>query len=162
MVGYGTRTGRTRRDCTIFIVGIVIAGMVLAMPTGAAAQGGARTAPAADGPDRNALRSFNLPGAPDPPAPTAPEVIARGENGRVVIRATKLTAPLTMDGKLDEAFYRDTPPITGFIQTVPREGAQSTERTEAWVSYDDKFFYVTCRCWESAAGRFSRPKRRGR
>ena len=30
------------------------------------------------------LAQFNVPGAPDPPAPEAPEVIVRGDNGRVV------------------------------------------------------------------------------
>ena len=150
MVGHGTGTKRALRRSAFLTTVSFLAVLALALPSPAGAQGAARTAPSADGPDRNALRSFNLPGAPDPPAPTAPEVIVRGENGRVVIRATKLTQPLSIDGVLDEAFYRDTPPITGFIQTVPREGAESTEKTEAWVSYDDKFFYVTCRCWESA------------
>ena len=148
MVGHGTGTKRALRRSAFLTTVSFLAVLALALPSPAGAQGAARTAPSADGPDRNALRSFNLPGAPDPPAPTAPEVIVRGENGRVVIRATKLTQPLSIDGVLDEAFYRDTPPITGFIQTVPREGAESTEKTEAWVSYDDKFFYVTCRCWE--------------
>ena len=32
---------------------------------------------------------------------------------------------------------------------MPNEGAAS-ERTEAWISYDDNFFYLSCRCWDSA------------
>lgn len=40
--------------------------------------------------------------------------------------------------------------IDGFIQTVPREGADATERTEAWLLYDDENIYVSCRCWDSA------------
>ena len=93
---------------------------------------------------------FNLPGSPDPPAPVAPDVIVRGDNGRVVVRATKLAAPLAIDGVLDEPIYRELKPISDFIQTVPNEGEVSTERTEAWITYDENYFYLSCRCWDSA------------
>ena len=84
----------------------------------------------------------------DPPPPVPPQVISRGENGRMVIRATRLSQPLRIDGRLDESVYADVPPITDFIQTVPAEGKPSTERTEAWVMFDDNFFYVTGRMYE--------------
>ncbi|HUU33583.1 MAG TPA: carbohydrate binding family 9 domain-containing protein [Vicinamibacterales bacterium] len=99
---------------------------------------------------RPELRRFNLPGTPDPPAPVLPEVISRGDNGRVVVRATRLDHPLVIDGQLDEPFYQDVRSLGGFIQTVPNEGEPSTERTEAWVAYDDTNFYLACRCWDSA------------
>ena len=53
--------------------------------------------------------------AEDPPAPVAPAVISRGENGRVVVRATRLAQPLKIDGRLDEAVYSTVPAITDFI-----------------------------------------------
>ena len=87
---------------------------------------------------------------PDPPPPVAPEVIVRGDNGRVMVRATRLTKPLTMDGVLDEEVYTQVKSMSDFIQTVPNEGAPATERTEAWVTYDDNNFYLSCRCWDSA------------
>ncbi len=110
------------------------------------------TAAAQNVPDaaRAALREFNLPGAPDPPAPLGPETISRGENGRVVVRATRLDQPLVIDGVLDESVYTDVQSIGGFLQTVPNEGQPATERTEAWVAYDDTNFYLACRCWDSA------------
>src|SRR6187200_2786170 len=77
----------------------------------------------------------------DPPAPIAPATIVRA-NGRVVVRAIHLSGPLTIDGKLDEAAYRDNQPIDGFIQTVPANGKSVTERTEAWVMYDSDFIYI--------------------
>jgi hypothetical protein len=95
-------------------------------------------------------RQFNMPGMPDPPAPEFPEVITRGENGRVVVRATRLDRPLVVDGTLDEPFYATVKPVSDFIQTVPDEGAPSTEKTEAWIAYDDQNFYIACRCWDSA------------
>ncbi|MEZ5421149.1 MAG: DUF5916 domain-containing protein [Vicinamibacterales bacterium] len=104
------------------------------------------TAPAV----RPPRRQFNMPGAPDPPAPIAPDVITRGENGRVVVRATRLDHPLTIDGVLDEPLYTGVRPVSDFIQTVPSEAEPSTERTEAWIAYDDTNFYLSCRCWDSA------------
>jgi hypothetical protein len=85
----------------------------------------------------------------DPPPPIAPQVVSRGENGRVVVRAVHLTQSIRVDGRLDEDIY-GTPAISDFIQTVPSEGAPATEKTDAWVMYDDDAIYVACRCWDSA------------
>ena len=86
----------------------------------------------------------------DPAEPVAPEVISRGENGRIVVRATRLVAPLDVDGELDEAIYDATAHFGDFIQTLPREGEPSTEKSEVWIFYDADKIYVTCRCWDSA------------
>ena len=126
------------------------AALALALVLSLAAALSAQTTSTPAAPDRQALRQFNLPGAPDPPAPEFPEVITRGQNGRVVVRATRLDRPLVVDGVLDEPFYTAVTPVSGFIQTVPNEGAPSTERTEAWIAYDDQNFYLSCRCWDSA------------
>ena len=75
--------------------------------------------------------------------------MARTDQGRVTVRAVRLTEPLNVDGVLDEAVYQ-TPPISGFLQTLPLEGEPATERTDAWVLYDDETIYVVCRCWDSA------------
>ena len=52
-----------------------------------------------------------------PPPPVPPAVIARDAAGRATIRAVRLTAPLRIDGQLDEAVYASVPPISDFIQT---------------------------------------------
>jgi hypothetical protein len=86
----------------------------------------------------------------DPPAPVAPEVIARSDNGRVVVRATRAPASMHVDGVLDEPVYESVKSIGNFIQTVPAEGQPASERTEAWVLFDDDYIYVSCRCYDSA------------
>jgi hypothetical protein len=89
-------------------------------------------------------------GTPDePPPPVAPATIVRA-NGRVVVRAIHLSAPLTIDGNLDEAVYRENQPADGFIQTVPANGKPVSERTEAWVMYDDQFIYISAKLYDSA------------
>jgi hypothetical protein len=84
------------------------------------------------------------PSAPDPAS-----VLTREADGRVVIRATRVPQPLVIDGRLDDAAYREVPSFSGFIQADPQEGAPSTERTEAWVLFDDSNLYITVRCYDS-------------
>jgi hypothetical protein len=83
------------------------------------------------------------------PAPIPPEVVSRDPSGRVTIRVVKLSAPLRIDGRLDEPLYKTVPPISDFIQVEPQEGMPATERTEVWVSFDRDNIYVSFRCWES-------------
>ena len=82
------------------------------------------------------------------PIPIAPEVISRNANG-VTVRATRIATPLRIDGRLDEAVYEHTKAITEFEQQEPQEGAPVSERTEAWVFFDDEHFYVACRCLDA-------------
>jgi hypothetical protein len=70
-------------------------------------------------------------------------------DNRPVIRAIYLPNGLTVDGKLDEPIYAEAPPITTWIQQEPHEGAPATEKTEAWVFFDDKNLYVSARMWDS-------------
>ncbi len=83
-----------------------------------------------------------------PPPPVAPAVQTRdAATSLTTVRAIKLTTPLTFDGKLDDAVYRDTLPITGFFQVLPDAGKDSTEKTEAWVTYDKNNVYISARLW---------------
>jgi hypothetical protein len=84
-----------------------------------------------------------------PPPPVPPAVVSRDEEGRVTLRATRIPEPLLLDGKLDEPYYRQVPAVSDFIQQEPNEGAPATERTEAWVFFDDRNVYVSARCWDS-------------
>ena len=88
--------------------------------------------------------------AQQPPNPVAPAVITRNEERQATVRAVRLAEALRIDGKLDESVYAETPAITDFIQTLPRNGEEPTERTEAWVMFDANNFYVAARCWDSA------------
>ncbi len=85
-----------------------------------------------------------------PPPPVPPAVITRDDRGNATVRAIRLAGPIRLDGQLDEAVYRDVPPIGGFIQTLPNEGNPATEETEAWITFDDENVYVTARLWESS------------
>jgi TolB-like protein len=85
-----------------------------------------------------------------PPAPVPPAVMTRDEEGRTTVRAIRLDGGIRLDGVLDEPVYETVPAITDFIQQVPDIGAPATERTEAWILYNDDNVYVAARLWDSA------------
>jgi len=65
------------------------------------------------------------------------------------MRATRLSSPIDIDGQLDEAVYTTVAAVGDFIQQEPDEGDLATERTEAWMFFDDDTIYVAARCWDS-------------
>ena len=85
-----------------------------------------------------------------PPAPVAPAVINRDDRGNATVRAIRLSEPIRLDGRLDEAVYQTVLPLTGFLQTLPDEGEPATEETEAWITFDEENVYVSARLWDSA------------
>ncbi len=80
--------------------------------------------------------------------PVAPHVIVR-TNGTLTVRATRIREPIVLDGRLDDSVYAEVQPVSDFIQQEPNEGAPATEKTEAWVLFDDDNLYVACRCWDT-------------
>ena len=134
--------------------------MLLAAAPGAEAAHGAAAAmgppPAAAGPAARAGGSGQAPAGvviDGPPPPAPPDVIARDAAGRATMRAVRLGEQLRADGVLDEAVYAQVPPITGFVQQTPDEGRPATERTDAWVFYDEGHVYVAARLWDTAPER---------
>ena len=61
--------------------------------------------------------------------------------GRRSVLARRTAVPPAIDGRLDDAVWREAVLITDFTQTNPVEGAPSTERTEAWIAYDADHLY---------------------
>lgn len=82
------------------------------------------------------------------PAPT-PSLVRRTAADDVTVRAVRVETPLTIDGALDESIYSRVAPLTDFIQQEPREGQPATEKTEAWILFDDNNIYISARNWNS-------------
>jgi len=64
------------------------------------------------------------------------------QNGRATARAVRITVAPAIDGRLDEDVWRDAPPLTGFVQRAPDEGAPASERTEVRILTDGQALYV--------------------
>ena len=73
--------------------------------------------------------------------------------GGVTVRAVRIQEPIRLDGRLDESVYGAVTPFIDFVQQEPQEGSPSTEKTEAWIFFDDRNIYISARCWDSQPGR---------
>ena len=62
--------------------------------------------------------------------------------------AVRVTAPISIDGRLDEALWASATPITQFTQVDPTEGAPVSERTEVRIVYDDDAIYIGARLYD--------------
>ncbi len=80
---------------------------------------------------------------------TRASLVERTANDNVTVRAVRIDAPLKIDGRLDEEIYSGVEPLTDFIQQEPREGSPATEKTDAWILFDDTSLYIVARCWDS-------------
>lgn len=58
--------------------------------------------------------------------------------------------PITLDGKLQEGIWQQTPAATGFVQRTPHDGQPATEQTEARIIYTDDAVYVGITAFDSA------------
>ena len=99
--------------------------------------------------DRGSLAAAAWP-YDEPPPPDGPDVVRRSADGSLAtIRATRIQSPLRIDGQLDEAVYQEVRFLSNFTQAVPDNGQPATQRTEAWVLFDDEHFYVSARCYDT-------------
>ena len=89
------------------------------------------------------------PGFAGAAPPTLPETVSRNDEGHTTVRIVRLSAPLRIDGNLDEDLYRHVLPISDFIQVEPEHGARGTEKTEVWLSFDSENIYISLRASES-------------
>jgi hypothetical protein len=65
------------------------------------------------------------------------------------VKAHRTSQPIRVDGRLDEEIYKTTPAIADFVQQEPDEFKPATEKTEAWIFFDDDNVYVSARNWET-------------
>ena len=69
---------------------------------------------------------------------------ARAEDPEpVTVKAYRLTQPLVVDGKLDDAVYHTVEHAPRFLQQEPRAGEPATEPTDMWVFFDERNVYVS-------------------
>ena len=107
-------------------------------------------APPADGGGPPASATSRQPARGAPPAGRRRAARGRGRPGgfaampiaarptTVIVRARE--AP-RVDGRLDDAVWRNATHLTEFVQIAPVEGAPGSERTEVWMAYDDDNLY---------------------
>jgi hypothetical protein len=76
-------------------------------------------------------------------------LVSREAADKVTVRAHRVASPLRIDGRLEEEIYQQVEPLTDFIQQEPDEGQPATEKTDAWILFDDENLYICARNWDS-------------
>ena len=65
------------------------------------------------------------------------------------VHAVRLTAPVSIDGRLDEAVWQTPNPATDFRQSQPDEGKPATQKSEIRFAYDDDALYIGARMYDT-------------
>jgi len=68
---------------------------------------------------------------------------------RPEIRVLPAGSGISIDGRLDEAAWKEAPPTTEFVQAQPNTGELATERTEVRVLFDAEHLYISAICYDS-------------
>ncbi|MGH9371154.1 MAG: DUF5916 domain-containing protein, partial [Vicinamibacterales bacterium] len=73
-----------------------------------------------------------------------------------VVQTIRATAPIVLDGRLEDEVWLRAPAATEFTQRDPDEGKPATERTELRVAYDDGALFVGVRLLDREPARIAR------
>src|SRR5688572_25672144 len=92
--------------------------------------------------------SLQVQQAAQPASGTAPRRPQTSQVSDTGVTATRATTAPAIDGKDDDAVWRDAPPITAFTEWQPNEGKQPRFKTEAKVAYDAANLYVFVRAFD--------------
>ncbi len=76
--------------------------------------------------------------------------LAQSSNGaeREAVSIARLSAPIELDGVVDEAAWLEIEPIP-MIMWAPTHGGEMSERTEVRIAYDDRYLYMSGRLYDS-------------
>ncbi|HSK09027.1 MAG TPA: DUF5916 domain-containing protein [Vicinamibacterales bacterium] len=78
---------------------------------------------------------------------------ASAQGGPVrVVTAVRATSAPAIDGRLDEAVWREAPPVSGFLQRDPDEGDAALDDTHIRIAYDDNALYVGAHLFDREPG----------
>ena len=66
--------------------------------------------------------------------------------GNPRISASRATGSITVDGSLDDPGWQGAAEIRDFFEISPGDNTPPKVKTTAWITYDDRFFYVAIRC----------------
>ena len=68
-------------------------------------------------------------------------------------QAARRSAPIALDGQLNEAAWQAATPVTDFTQIDPNEGQPATQRTEMRFLFDEGSLYVGAKMFETEGRR---------
>src|SRR5918998_2923656 len=75
--------------------------------------------------------------------------IYHGRSGELEVRAPRHDVETELDGKLDEAVWKEAAVLTGFSQFSPNDGVPAADSTEVLVWYSPTAIHFGVRAYES-------------
>ena len=72
---------------------------------------------------------------------------------RLTLMAAKTASPVVVDGVLDDEVWKQATPVSGFVQSEPKEGKAATEDTEVRLAYDSDSVYIAAYCHDREPGK---------
>ncbi len=85
------------------------------------------------------------------PAP----VMGQTESGPPSVTAPFVLGAPDIDGRLDDAFWQNAAQITNFIQTEPRNGEPSTQKTLVYIAYNANALLIGARLEDTESSRIA-------
>jgi hypothetical protein len=82
-------------------------------------------------------------------------VVAAQQPRAAIVAARHINAQISIDGDLAEPIWQRAP-LLNFTQQAPSHGAQPTEITLAWVTYDDDALYIAARLYDTIPSAITR------
>lgn len=73
------------------------------------------------------------------------------------IAIQRTTAPITLDGAVDDAAWQSAAMIDQFYETSPGDNIPAKVKTAAWFTYDDRYFYIGIRADDPEPRRIRAP-----
>jgi hypothetical protein len=80
--------------------------------------------------------------APGAGADSLPDTTAFHPHFKPTLAVPRLTAPIVIDGELDDPGWKEAAHATGFAEVDPGDQVKPQVESEAWVAYDEKNLYV--------------------
>jgi len=71
------------------------------------------------------------------------------------LKAVRVNEGPRVDGLLSDPAWQSASPVSGFLMVEPQPGQEPSERTEAWVVYDESSLYIGVYCYDSEPGRIA-------
>jgi len=76
-------------------------------------------------------------------------VFGKNSDDNYQVKIPRFSSPPKIDGKLENPLWEKGAVLENFTQYEPQEGANPSEKTIAYLGYDNKNLYIALRCYDS-------------
>ncbi len=78
-------------------------------------------------------------------------------NDEAALRIRPAAGPITVDGDLQDAGWKGAAEVATFYNISPGDNAPPPVKTVAWITYDQRYFYIAFRCDDPSPSKIRAP-----